>query len=52
MEYQIPEPIPETFISRENSSLKERSSGSKIFWQMLPQDFNSKNFEIKYKIFF
>ena len=45
MEYQIPEPIPETYINRENSSLKERSSSSKILWQMLPQDFNLKNFE-------
>ena len=45
MEYQIPEPIPEIYITRGNGSLKERSSSSKVFWKKLPQDFNSKNFE-------
>ena len=45
MEYQIPEPIPEIYISKENSSHNERSSSSKIFWQLSTQEVNTKNSE-------
>ena len=45
MEYQIPEPIPEIYINKENSSLKERLFSSKIFWQLSTQEDNTKNFE-------
>ena len=45
MEYKIPEPIPEIYISKENRSLKERTSSSKIFWQLSTQEVNTKNSE-------
>ena len=45
MEYQIPEPIPEIYISKENSSYNERSSSSKIFWQLSTQEVKTKNSE-------
>ena len=45
MEYQITEPIPEIYISKENSFNKERLSSSKIFWQLSTQEVNTKNIE-------
>ena len=45
MEYQIPEPIPEIYISERNSFLKERSSSAEIFWGVPHQDPKTKNYE-------
>ena len=45
MEYQIPEPIPEIYISKENNSPKEKLTSSKILWQKLPQNVNERTLE-------
>lgn len=46
MEYQIPAPIPEIYISNENNSLNEKLTSSKILWKRLPQNVKKKTFEV------